>query len=72
MEWFIHNNGRYRTSLIQYEALFRLTSLTSWQSGELKTLHILKGCLYLEHLFDLLSRQVDVEFVQELQDLADA
>ena len=28
--------------------------------------------LYLKHLFDLLSGEVDVEFVQELQDLADA
>lgn len=27
---------------------------------------------YLEHLFDLLSGQVDVELVQELQHLADA
>lgn len=28
--------------------------------------------LHLEHLFDLLSGQVDVELVQELEDLADA
>lgn len=28
--------------------------------------------LYLEHLFDFLSGQVDVELVQELQDLTDA
>lgn len=28
--------------------------------------------LYLEHLFDFLSGQVDIELVQELQDLADA
>ena len=27
---------------------------------------------YLEHLLDLLARQVDVELVQELQDLTDA
>lgn len=27
---------------------------------------------YLEHLFDLLSGQVDIEFVQEVQDLIDA
>lgn len=29
-------------------------------------------CQYLEHLLDLLSRQVDVELVQELQNLTDA
>lgn len=28
--------------------------------------------LYLEHLLDLLSGEVDIEFVQELQHLADA
>lgn len=29
-------------------------------------------CSYLEHLLDFLPRQVDVELVEELQDLADA
>lgn len=29
-------------------------------------------CLYLEHLLDLLSRQVNIEFVQKLKNLADA
>lgn len=28
--------------------------------------------LYLEHLFDFLSWQVDIELVQELEDLTDA
>ena len=43
-----------------------LTSATSTHLGR-----VLDGG-YLEHLLDLLARQVDVELVEELQDLTDA